>query len=611
MAMDYIDEEEFSETSFDLSVWKKILSFLAPLKKELIIALLMASVLALSDIGYPLLNRFGIDTIIASGSLDFLPVFIGGYVFYMFAIGTTVFGFIHFAGKIETHLAYFIREKAFKKLHSLPFSYYDQTPVGWIMARMTSDSRKLSDILAWGFIDLVWGSLMMIGLSVAMLVINLKLGLIVLTVLPVLVYLSIFFRIRILKAYREIRKINSKITGAYNESLGGAKTTKTLVLEDQNFTDFTGLTQGMRTSSVKAAIFSGLYLPSIIFVSSIATGLIFYYGGIDVSRQVITIGTLYVFLSYVLQFFDPVMQLANILARFQQAQASAERIISLIEHPVDIQDTDAVIRTYGTLYEPKKENWESLTGQVTFDDVTFKYKNGETVLAHFNLDVTAGESIALVGHTGAGKSTIVNLICRFYEPTSGRVLVDGIDYKDRSTAWLHDSLGYVLQDPHLFSGTIRENIRYGRLEASDAEVEKAAELVEADLFIKKFDQGYDNEVGEGGGLLSVGQKQLISFARALLADPKILILDEATSSVDMETEESIQKAIDTVMKGRTTFVIAHRLSTIVKADRILVLENGQIIEQGTHEALLKNDGYYQTLYMNQFKRRASEELLET
>jgi len=607
--VNYFEEEDFNAQKFDVSVWRQLLGFLKPLKKEILLALLIASILATSDVGYPLLNRYGIDQIIGSGSLSGLPLFIGIYVGYMIGIGLLVFGFIHLAGKVQTHLAYLMREKAFTKLHQLPYSYYDQTPVGWIMARMTSDSRKLSDILAWGLIDLTWGLLMMIGLSIAMLVVNLKLGLIVLTALPLLIFLSFYFRIKILKAYRAIRKQNSKITGSYNEMLGGAKTTKTLVLEEQNYLDFDQLTSSMKRHSIRAAIFSGLYLPSIIFVSSISTALVFYFGGIDVSTGIITIGTLYVFVSYVGQFFDPVMQLANILARFQEAQASAERIISLIDAPLEIEDTEDVKAVYGTLYEPKKENWETLEGRITFDHVTFKYKNGETVLNDFNLDVKKGHAVALVGHTGAGKSTIVNLVCRFYEATEGKVLIDGKDIKDRSVSWLHANLGYVLQDPHLFSGTILENIRYGRLDATDDACMRAAELVDADRFIKTFDKGYRSEVGEGGSLLSVGQKQLISFARALLADPKILILDEATSSVDMETEQSIQKAIDVVMKGRTTFIIAHRLSTITKADRILVLEDGKIIEDGTHTELISQNGHYYTLFKNQFKRRESEALM--
>lgn len=609
--MSYFEEEEFKDVRFDVSVWRRIVTYMKPIKKDVFIAIVAVIIIALADVTYPLLNRYGIDTIIASGDLSLLPWFVAGYAVYMTVIGLTVYIFITFAGKVESYLAYFIREKAYRNLQHLSYSYFDRTPVGWIMARMTSDARNLSDILSWGLIDMAWGFLMMIGITIAMFVINIQLALIALTALPVLVFLSLYFRIRILKAFRLIRKQNSKITGAYNEGIGGAKTTKTLVLEEKNYHDFEGLTRSMRDHSVKAAVFAGLYFPSIIFVSSITTALIFYYGGLNVASQVITLGVLYVFVSYVGQFFEPIMQLANILARFQQAQASGERILSLIDTTPDITDSAEVIAQYGTLEEPLKENWETLQGHIVFDNVTFKYHKGETVLKTFNLEVQAGESIALVGHTGAGKSTIVNLICRFYEPSDGRILIDGKDYKDRSVSWLHDQLGYVLQSPQLFSGTIRENIRYGRLDATDNEVEEAARLVEADRFIDTFERGYETQVGESGARLSVGQKQLISFARALIANPRILILDEATSSVDTETEKSIQKAIRIIMEGRTTFIIAHRLSTITQADRILVLEDGEVIEEGTHAALMKQGQHYHKLFMNQFKRRQIDVSMNT
>ncbi len=609
--MSYFEEEDFKDVKFDVSVWRRIVTYMKPIRKDVFIALIAVIIIALADVTYPLLNRYGIDTIIATRDLSLLPWFVGGYAVYMTVIGVTVYIFITFAGKVESYLAYFIREKAYRNLQHLSYSYFDHTPVGWIMARMTSDARNLSDILSWGLIDMAWGFLMMIGITVAMFIINFQLALIALTALPVLVFLSLYFRIRILKAYRLIRKQNSKITGAYNEGIGGAKTTKTLVLEDQNYQDFEGLTRTMRDHSVKAAVFAGLYFPSIIFVSSITTALIFYYGGLNVANQVITLGVLYVFVSYVGQFFEPIMQLANILARFQQAQASGERILSLIDTTPEITDTPEVIEHYGTLEHPLKDNWETLQGHILFDNVTFKYHKGETVLKTFNLEVKAGESIALVGHTGAGKSTIVNLICRFYEPSDGRILIDGKDYKERSVSWLHSQLGYVLQSPQLFSGSIRENIRYGRLDATDAEVEEAARLVEADRFIETFELGYDTQVGESGARLSVGQKQLISFARALIANPRILILDEATSSVDTETEKSIQNAIKLIMQGRTTFIIAHRLSTITQADRILVLEDGEVIEEGTHRTLMQQGRHYHKLFMNQFKRRQIDVSMKT
>jgi len=605
--MSYFEEEEYQDAKFDITVWKKIISFMKPFKKNVIIGVIAAVVLAGIDTIYPLINKYAIDEIIDSGSLEKLPYFIAFYVVVMIVIAIMVYTFIINAGQVQQKLSFSLRQKAFKKLHELPFSYYDRTPVGWIMARMTSDSRNLSDILSWGLIDLSWGLLMMIGITIVMLIINLKLAIITLSVLPLLIILSIYFRTKILRAYRKIRKENSKITGAFNEGITGAKTTKTLVLEDENFNDFDNLTSTMKRHSIKAAMFAGLYFPTILFIATIATGLVIYYGGVDVGNDIITIGVLYIFIAYIGQFFEPVMQLANILARFQQAQASAERLLSLIEQEPEIFDRDDVVEKYGDAINFKKENWEELFGEVEFKNVTFKYNKGEKVLIDFNLKVKAGESIAIVGPTGAGKSTIVNLICRFYEPTEGNILIDNKDYKDRSIGWLHDNLGYVLQSPHLFSGTILDNIRYGNQEATLEEVIEASKLVEADDFIVQFEKGYDTEVGEGGARLSVGQKQLISFARALIANPRILILDEATSSVDTKTEKSIQRAIEIVLKDRTSFVIAHRLSTITASDRIIVLEKGEVIESGTHKELISLEQQYYKLYTNQFRSKIISE----
>jgi len=602
--MNYYEEEEYQDSKFDIKIWLKIFSYMKPFKKNVIIGVMAAIVLAATDTIYPLINKYAIDEIINTGNLEKLPYFIGFYIILMFVIGSMVYTFIINAGQVQQKLSFSLRKRAFKRLHELPFSYYDKTPVGWIMARMTSDSRKLSEILSWGLIDLSWGLLMMVGITIAMFILNVKLAIIALSVLPILVMLSIYFKKKILNAYRKIRKENSKITGSFNEGIMGAKTTKTLVLESENFNDFDRLTSNMRRHSIKAAMFAGLYFPSILFIATIAIALVIYYGGMEVAKGVITFGMLYVFTAYVGSFFEPVMQLANILARFQQAQASAERLLDLIEMEPEIFDSPEVIEKYGDTINFKKENWEELKGEVEFKDVTFKYSKGEPVLTHFNLKVGAGENIALVGHTGGGKSTIVNLVCRFYEPTSGKIFIDGKDYKERSLGWLHDNLGYVLQSPHLFSGTILENIKYGRPEATLEEVIYAAKLVEADTFIVKFKDGYNTEVGEGGTRLSVGQKQLISFARALIADPKILILDEATSSVDTKTEKSIQRAIKIVLKGRTSFVIAHRLSTITSSDRIIVLEDGIIKESGTHSELIKLEKQYYKLYTNQFQSKS-------
>ncbi|MBU1144943.1 MAG: ABC transporter ATP-binding protein/permease [Firmicutes bacterium] len=606
------DEESFTSQKLDWKVWKKIFSFMKPLKKYVILSIFAMSVLAATDVIYPYISKFAIDDIIKpnidSGVADLskLPLFIGLYVIFMIIQATMVYLFILLAGKVQTELAFNIRRKAFHHLQELPFSYYDRTRTGWIMARMTSDSRNLSDILSWGIIDLTWGLFLMILLILVMLLVNWQLALITMAIVPFLIVISMYFRKYILKSYRSIRKVNSKITGAYNEGITGAITTKTLVLENSNYGDFDDLTSDMKRQSIRAAMVQGLYFPTVIFLISIATAVIYYVGGNMVFNLAISVGTLYLFTNYVWQFFEPVNNIASIYARFQQAQASAERIVSLIETEPDIVDTQEVIDKYGTLFDYKLENFEPLRGDVTFKHVSFKYHVGEQVLTDFNLDVKAGESIALVGHTGAGKSTIVNLICRFYEPTEGNILIDGVDYKERSLGWLHSNLGYVLQSPHLFSGNVMENIRYGNLKATDDEVIQAAKAVEAHEFIMRFENGYETECGEGGSRLSVGQKQLISFARAILADPKILVLDEATSSVDTETEQVIQFAINKLLKGRTSFIVAHRLSTIVHSNRILVLEDGKVIEEGTHKELINKKGQYFQLYTNQY----SEDMLE-
>lgn len=607
--MSAFQEQDYNK-KFDLNLWKRLFKFVKPYKKEMsILAMFMIGV-ALIDAILPLMTKYAIDNfVIPKDYSGIVPFSIIYFIIVVFQV-INIYVFISKAGKIQSSLRYDITKAGFKKLQELSFSYYDRTPIGWLMARLTSDVRKLGDIIAWGLVDLVWGMAMMSFFMVVMIGIDWKLGLMTLSVIPPLAIISFFFQKKILKSYRNVRKINSKITGAFNEGIMGARTTKTLVREKQNLKEFKMVTKDMKHSSVRAAVFSSLYLPVVVILASVGTSIALWSGGERVMILSISYGTLVAFIAYTTRFFDPISELARIFAELQSAQASAERVLSLIDTECDIIDSEDVIKEYGSTFNPIRENWSDMKGNIEFKNVTFEYKNGEKVLENFNLNIKAGQTIALVGETGSGKSTIVNLACRFYEPTEGEILIDGVNYKERSLLWLHDNLGYVLQTPHLFSGTIKDNIRYGRLDSSELDIIRAAKLVNAHNFIKNLENGYDTEVGEGGNRLSTGQKQLISFARAILKNPKIFVLDEATSSIDTETEKIIQDAINKVLEGRTSFIIAHRLSTIRGADRILVIKDGKVIEQGNHKELVKLKKYYYKLYTNQFKEEKESILLD-
>ena len=594
--MEEIDHNE----KINFSFWKNFLIYAKPYKKYfLFLALVMIGV-AIIDAIFPLMNKKAIDSFVVNKTTVGLNSFAIKYGILVLIQAINVWFFIAIAGKIEVKMAYSIRKIGFEKLQVLPLSYYDNKAVGWLMARMTSDINRLSETISWGLVDFVWGITMMLSITIVMFSLNMKLALITLSVIPPLAIISVYFQEKILMAYRKVRKINSRITGAFNEDISGAKTTKTLVREEKNLSEFTELTSEMKDSSIRAVCISSLYLPIVLLLGSIGTALALNFGGKAVILKAISYGTLVAFINYTIQFFEPVRELAAIFAELQSAQASAERVFSLINEDLEIEDTIEVINQYGDFFNPKIENWPEIKGEVEFKNISFSYKDDEKILEDFNLHVSPGETIALVGETGSGKSTIVNLLCRFYEPNSGKILIDGVDYRKRPQVWLHENLGYVLQSPHLFSGTIMDNIRYGNLEASELDIIRASKLVNAHDFIIKLENGYDTEVGEGGSLLSTGQKQLISFARAVLRDPRIFVLDEATSSIDTETEKIIQDTIQKVLKGRTSFIIAHRLSTISNADKILVIKKGKIIESGNHSELLSKKGYYYRLYTNQF-----------
>lgn len=602
-------EESYKNKKIDISLWKNFLKYAKPYRNYLIVVAFVMVGVAIIDAVFPLMTKNAIDNFVVKKTTIGLNKFIIKYALLVITQAINAWLLIAFAGKIEMGMAYDIRKVGFKKLQELSLSYYDEKAVGWLMARMTSDIARLSETISWGLIDFVWGCTMMIAIMIIMFSLNWKLALITLSVVPPLAIVSSYFQKKILEAYRNVRKINSKITGAFNEDIAGAKTTKTLVREEKNLDEFKGLTTEMRNDSVKATILSSLYLPIVLTLGSIGTALAINYGGKFILLQTITYGTLVAFISYTIQFFEPVQELAAIFAELQSAQASAERVFSMINTEPNVKDTKEAVEKYGDFFNPKRETWPTIKGEIEFKNVSFSYKNGETILENFNLHVKPGETIALVGETGSGKSTIVNLLCRFYEPTSGEILIDGIDYRKMPQIWLQENLGYVLQTPHLFSGSIKENIQYGKLDASEFDIIKASKLVNAHDFITELDKDYDSEVGEGGNLLSTGQKQLISFARAVVADPRIFVLDEATSSIDTETEKIIQDAIQKILKGRTSFIIAHRLSTIRSADRILVIHDGKIIEDGNHSELIDKKGYYYRLYTNQFMEEQYKKVL--
>ncbi len=606
--MQFQEEQDYNKR-FDAGLWVKLVHYARPFYKHLITIAIAMLACAGGDVIFPLLTREAIDTFVANGQTQGLGWFILKYMAVLMIQVGCIFTFCRLSGHVEVGMCHRIRELGFKRLQELPFSFYDKTPVGYMIARMTSDAQRLGDTIGWGLIDLLWSAGYIIMVLIIMLTLNVKMSLMVMLVMPVIAVVAVYFQKRILKSYREVRKTNSKITGAFNEGIMGAKTTKTLVREEANYGEFRELTTSMKQSSIRAAVLSALFMPIVSSLGSLAAAYALWKGGYDVFSGVMSFGTLTVFMNYTTQIFEPITSIARIFADLQSSQAAAERVITMIETEPEIYDTPEIEAVFGDSFHPKKENWPQIHGDIVFDNVSFQYTGGEKVLKNFNLHVEAGKTIALVGETGSGKSTIVNLICRFYEPTEGQILIDGVNYKERSQLWLQSHLGYVLQQPHLFSGTIRENIRYGRLDATDEEVEAAARMVDAEDFILKFEKGYDTDVGEGGNRLSIGQKQLISFARALIADPAIFVLDEATSSVDTETEQKIQQAIQTALAGRTSFIIAHRLSTIRNADRILVIQHGEITEQGSHKELIRKRGYYYNLYANQFKEERENALL--
>ena len=585
----------------------KILPYLKHVRWMILSMVILGLISSVMDITIPQFQKYALDTFVGKGSMQTLVPFIVAYLaVILFASLVNYIGCAQ-ATTVEVRVNQELRQVGFRHLQTLSFSYFNQNSVGYILARLMSDTSRIGELVSWWLLDCTWRVSYLAGSILVMLRMNAKLALLIIATLPLLVILFSVFQKKLVAVNREIRELNSHITGNFNESIMGAKTIKSLAIEEKMEQRFTNETETMRSKSIRASRLRGLFAGTMNFASSTALAIVLWKGGYIALEE---LGTFSVFMTYAQGMMEPLRWLVDIISDLITTQVNIERFTNVLAVKSDVIDTPEVIEKYGDCFEPKKENWEPIKGDIEFRDVTFQYPDGEeTVLENFSLNIPFGTHLAIVGETGAGKSTLVNLVCRFYEPTKGQLLIDGRDAKERSQLWLHSAIGYVLQTPHLFSGTVRENLLMGNPNATEAQIREAIRLVSADEVIDRLEKGLDTNVGEGGDLLSTGEKQLISFARAILADPRILILDEATASVDTMTEAKIQAAMETVTAGRTSLMIAHRLSTVRNADMILVVKSGRIVEQGTHQQLLAMKGYYHELYTRQYEDEATAKIL--
>ena len=609
---DGFDEQAAAE-GMQTQLWKRLFRYVLAYPFELAVVASSSIVVAITEAGYPLITKWVVDDVQRHGAEASFGLWIALYALCTALMAASVSAFVWGAGKVHAYTSHDIRARAFENLQRLSFSYYDYRPTGWLLARLTADCNRLTDILAWAFLDVIWGITMTVGIALVMLVMHWQLALLVMAILPFVAWVSAKFRKRILGSARLVRRTNSRITGTYNESIMGVVTSKAFVREDANARDFAQLTETMYRASVRNMILAAVYMPLVVILAAVAVNLALGVGGGYMLLGALGAGTLIAFMMLAREFFNPITELASWFAEMQMAQAAAERVLSLIDAKPEIEDSEAVrakLAEYANAPRPSDvaaDGGAARIGELRLADVSFAYDPEKPILKHIDLVAKMGDTIAIVGPTGGGKSTLVNVVCRFYEPTAGQVLIDGVDYRERSLHWLQSNLGMVLQNAHVFSGSIRENIRYGRLEATDQEVEWCAKLAGAHDFILDMENGYDTEVGEAGGRLSAGQKQLVSFARAILAEPQILVMDEATSSVDTETELKIQQGLKFVLQGRISFVIAHRLSTIRNATRIVVVDEGRIVETGDHAELIAQGGHYAALYRQQSLDEATQE----
>ncbi|MDI9546854.1 MAG: ABC transporter ATP-binding protein [Chloroflexota bacterium] len=582
------DEDNVLGKAYDSGLLRRLAAYLSPYGRQTITAIVLMTVSSILSVSGPWIIGKAVDDGIRAGSLSQLRLWVIVFIMAMTLEWITNRGRVVLMAFVGTKIVADLRSELFRHLHTLSLNFHNNYSVGRLMSRLISDVGVLQDFVTWSITGLARSAFMLAGITIAMLLMNWQLALVTFAAMPLMILLTNYWRKRVRSAYRATRARLSLINGYLNESISGIRVTQSYTREAANFRHFDELNLSYFDANIQATTLTALFFPGVDFIGSLTTALVVAVGGWLVLGESLTAGVLIAFVLYVDRFFDPIRELAQRYNTFQATMAGCERIFYLLDTKPEIRDRDEAIEL------------PPIAGAVEFKDVEFHYHTDEPVLRGLNLRAEPGERVALVGETGAGKSTVIRLISRFYDVTGGAVLIDGVDVRDVTQASLRSQLGIVLQDPFLFSGTIADNIRYPRLDAADEEVREAAEAVGAHEFISQLPDGYATEVGENGVNLSGGQRQLVSFARALLAKPAILILDEATSSVDTATEKQIEYGLERLMSGRTAFVIAHRLSTIVQSDKIVVMDQGRIVEMGKHEELLAKRGQYYNLYTMQW-----------